>query len=345
VGYYVGDYRFDTEAFCPRSILDRITEVRVTRPRLVQEAAKARVRRKQLTSDGKLTILAADHPARRVVAVGEDSLAMADRGQYLGRVLRVMAGSDFDGVMGPTDIIEELLIVDALVQEAGGAGFLDNRVILGCMNRGGLAGTIWELDDRFTSFSPEAIASLRLDGAKMMVRLEDADPASIDTIEACVGAINELNALGIPVFLEPLPVRQVDGKHVVQQEAGALASVVGVASSLGNSSLSVWLKLPYCPDYERVARATTLPILILGGASRGDPTPMLGEFASGMKAGANVRGALVGRNILYPGPDDPHATAAAVHCIVHSGFSAEQAADFIIERRGENMDALTRWLG
>jgi len=255
-----------------------------------------------------------------------------------------MAGSEFDGVMGSTDTIEELLIVHALIKEAGGPGFLDNRVILGSMNRGGLLGTVWELDDRFTSFTPETITNLRLDGAKMMVRLEDREPASIETIDGCVRAINELNARKIPVFVESLPVEKMDGKYKVRKDAGALAQIVGVASSLGNSSLGIWLKLPYCPNYEKVARATTLPILMLGGASRGDPMSMLEEFAAGMRAGANVRGALVGRNVLYPGVDDPYAKAMAVHCIVHSGFSAEQAADYIVERRGENMDALTNWL-
>jgi hypothetical protein len=345
MAHSIGSYGFDTAAFCPRTILDMVTEVRVTRSGLVKEAAEFRIRRKRLTSDGRLTILAADHPARGVIAVGDDPLAISDRAEYLGRVLRVMVASQFDGVMGTTDIIEELFIVDALVKQAGGTGFLDNKVILGSMNRGGVVGTIWELDDRFTSFTAETIADLRLDGAKIMVRLEDGQPACIETMEGCVRAINELNSLKIPVFLESLPVEYADGKYKVQKEAGALARIAGIASAWGNSSLNMWLKLPYCPNYEKVARSTTLPILMLGGASRGDPTPVLEEFAAGMKAGTNVRGALVGRNILYPGPDDPYATAMAVHSIVHSGLGADEAADYLAECRGENMDSLTKWLG
>jgi len=93
-----------------------------------------------------------------------------------------------------------------------------------------------------------------------------------------------------------------------------------------------------------VARATTLPILMLGGEAAGDPTGILEEFATGMRAGSNVRGALVGRNVLFPGDDDPLATAMAVQRIVHEGFDAGQAVGHLMESRGRNMDRLSRWV-
>jgi DhnA family fructose-bisphosphate aldolase class Ia len=65
--------------------------------------------------------------------------------------------------------------------------------------------------------------------------------------------------------------------------------------------------------------------LLLGGESAGDPTAFLREVSAGMAAGSNVRGALVGRNVLYPGDDDPLAVAEAVGGIVHQGWSVEQA--------------------
>jgi DhnA family fructose-bisphosphate aldolase class Ia len=336
--YSTGHFRFRTEDFFPLSLFQAITDVRVNRPGVVYEQAGKRVRRKQLTTDGKLTILAADHPARRVTNVGDDPVAMGDRYEYLGRILRVITGDQFDGVMAPTDVIEELFIVNYLVCEAGGRGFLDDKVLLGCMNRGGLAGTVFEMDDRFTSFTAETIEGLQLDGAKLMVRIEDSEPASGWTLDYCVQAINELNELGIPVFLEPLPVKKVDGKYQTLKEPVALIKTVGVASALGDSSLNVWLKIPYCDQYEKVARATTLPILMLGGEATGDPTIILNEFAAGMRAGYNVRGALVGRNVIFPGPDDPLATAMAVHKIVHAGYTVEQAVAFLMQSRGEGMD-------
>ena len=70
-----------------------------------------------------------------------------------------------------------------------------------------------------------------------------------------------------------------------------------------------------------MARATTLPILLLGGESAGDPSPFLRQLGSAMAAGPNVRGALVGRNVLYPGDEDPLAMAEAAGGIVHEGWT------------------------
>jgi DhnA family fructose-bisphosphate aldolase class Ia len=88
-----------------------------------------------------------------------------------------------------------------------------------------------------------------------------------------------------------------------------------------------------------VARATTLPILLLGGESAGDPTGFINELTDGMKA-SNVRGALVGRNVLYPGDEDPLAAALAVSRTVHAGIGAKEALDYMAEVRGTNLDVL-----
>jgi DhnA family fructose-bisphosphate aldolase class Ia len=316
----------------------------VDRPNIVQAEAMARRRRSTLTTNGKLCILATDHPARRVTGVGSEPFLMADRLGYLGRVLRVIAASDFDGVMGPTDIIEDLFIMNYLVRQGGGPSFLDNKVIIGCMNRGGLAGTVFEMDDRMTSFTAESIARLGLDGAKIMFRLDVDNPDSLATIEYCAQAITAMNSYGLPTFLEPLPVRKEGTKYPTLKQADELARIAGIASALGDSSMNLWLKLPYADGYDRVANATTQPILMLGGEAKGDPTPTLQEFANGMKAGANVRGALVGRNVLYPGDDDPMAVAMAIQKIVQDGISADEAVEYLMSIRGQNMDLLQKYL-
>jgi hypothetical protein len=165
----------------------------VSDPGFIEKCAKRRKRRPQLTLDGRLAILAADHPARRVIKSGNDPVIMGNRYGYLGRILRVLASPEFDGVMGTTDIIEDLLIVDQLLVEHGqGHSLLDQKVVIGCMNRGGLSGAEFEMDDRFISFTADSINRLRLDGAKMMFRLDLKDPRSLDTIIACSGAITEL---------------------------------------------------------------------------------------------------------------------------------------------------------
>ena len=106
--------------------------------------------------------------------------------------------------MATPDVLEELLILSHLERTQKGKGFLDGRVLVGSMNRGGLAGTAFEMDDTFTSMSAARIAELGFDGGKMMYRLDPQDPASGRTIQACAQALNDLRAHGLPGFLEPL---------------------------------------------------------------------------------------------------------------------------------------------
>lgn len=340
--YAVGNYEFKIEDFFPINIMNKITDVRVDEPEVIKQYAQNRKRRQKIAPDGKLTILAADHPARRITKSGDDPLLMGNRQEYLGRVLRVITSPDCDGVMATTDIIEDLFIVSYLVHEQGGPDFLAEKVILGCMNRGGLGGCTFEMDDTFTSFTADSISTLSLDGAKMMFRLEVNSYDSAKTITACAHAVNSLNELGIPAFIEPLAVVKTESGYKNVKTAADQIKMNGIASALGDSSLGIWLKIPYCEDFPLVVKSTACPILILGGESLGNPVPVLNDFADGMKAGKNVRGALVGRNVLFPGKDDPAAVAAAVYKIVHEGLDANNAVAYLQSVRGRESDVLKK---
>ena len=316
---------FSSRDFFPDGLLTRLIDTRVTDPDFAWRAAKVRVRREQLAPHGRMNLVAADHPARNVTRVGEDVLAMADRRDYLARILRVLFCESVDGIMATMDILEDLLTIDGFLREAGEAALLDGRVLIASLNRGGLAGSSWELDDPMTGATAKACEAWRLDGAKVLLRIDETEPASLKTLLACAQAINETNALGLPMFLEPLPVNKTAKGYVVVKTPESLARLAGVASALGDSSRYLWLKLPYCEGYETVARATTLPILLLGGESAEDPAPFFKQLNSALAAGINVRGALVGRNVLYPGADDPLAIAEAAGGIVHRGWSVEEA--------------------
>src|SRR2546423_2880489 len=309
----------------PGSALAKITEVRVTDPECSVRSARARKRRSNLTLDGKLNILAADHPARRVTKVGDDPIRMADRHGYLARIVRVLQSDVVDGVMATMDVLEDLLILHHLILEAGGPALLDDRLLIASLNRGGLAGASWEMDDPITGASPATCAALKLDGAKLLLRLCDEETSSLNTMLYCSKAVTEMNALGLPTFLEPLPVVKDNNNYKVVKTAEALERIVCVASALGDSSRYLWLKLPYCENYQVVAEATTLPILLLGGESVGDATPLLREIAAGLSSGLNVRVALAVRNVLYPGPEDPLVVAQAAGLIIHNNWTVERA--------------------
>jgi len=335
---------FSAETFLPSRALAQLTELRIQEPGAAMQAAQARTVRQRLTQDGRLSILAADHPARRVTAVGNQPLAMTNRHDYLARILRVLTSEYVDGVMATMDILEDLLVLDAIVQQEGGPSALNEKLLIASLNRGGLAGAVWEMNDPITGPGPATCAAWRLDGAKMLLRVCDDEPDSLATMREAALAISELNRLSLPMFLEPLPVvKTIDGYKVVKT-AEALARLVGVASALGDSSRYLWLKLPYCEGYECVARATTLPVLLLGGESAGSAEPFLRQLSAALAAAPNVRGALVGRNILYPGAADPRAVADAVGGLIHAGWSIEEGLEAQAARAGRDMDRFARWL-
>ena len=331
---------FSSVEFLPRAVVDRITEARVADPELPRRAAQARVRRPILAPAGRLNLLAADHPARNVTRVGQDELAMADRRDYLARILRVLSVERVDGIMATMDILEDLLAIDALLRERSAPTFLDGRVVIASLNRGGLAGSSWELDDPVTGATPAACAAWRLDGAKLLMRVDETDPASLRTMMYCAQAIREANAENLPTFLEPLPVTRGPRGYSVTRTADTLAKLAGVASAMGDSSRLLWLKLPWCQNFEIVARATTLPILLLGGESSGSASGFLAELRSALEAARNIRGALVGRNVLYPGDQDPAVIADAAGRIVHEDSPADRALSAADNESARGLDRL-----
>jgi hypothetical protein len=126
-GKPTGHPAFRPDVYFPRPLFDRITEIRVRRPEVVMEESVSRARAPGLTRDGRLMLLAADHPARMVLRAGTDPMAMGNRWLLLARVLRVLTAPECDGVMATPDVIEDLLIANRIVKEAGGQEVLDGK--------------------------------------------------------------------------------------------------------------------------------------------------------------------------------------------------------------------------
>ena len=336
--YRLGGYKFHLEDFFPVNLFNRITDARIDEREEIIEHARNRKRRTKLTKDGKLIILAADHPGRRVTALRNDPLRMGDRYEYLGRVLRVITDPEFDGVMAQTDMIEDIITVDYLYRKKTGKSFLDEKVMVGCMNRGGHAGSVHELEDVFTSFSPESLKRMNLDGGKMLYRLEPSDHGSLITIRECANAITELSRLGLYAFIEPATVEGREKSYAFKTDLETLVRDAGAAAALGETSLYTWLKLSYNENFERVARSTTLPILLLGGPAKESPVETIRSFADGMKSAPNVRGSMVGRNVTFVQDDDPRAIAMSLSMIIHEGYAIEQAIEYIRTKRDEDID-------
>lgn len=279
-----------------------ILETRLRRPQAIAEAAAARRRPGSLADLGPIMVIAADHPARGALGVGRRPLAMADRGDLLERLCVALARPGVNGVLATADVLEDLLLL----------GVLDEKVVFGSMNRGGLAGAVWELDDRFTAYDAESIAAMGFEGGKMLARIDLEDPATPATIEACAYAISELAARGLVAMVEPFMTSRVDGRVEVQLTAEAAIRASAIAAGLGRSSAYTWLKVPVVDDMEAVAAAATLPTVLLGGDIRDDQDAYLESWRTAL-ALPNVVGLVVGRSLLYPADDD---VARAVDTVV-----------------------------
>src|SRR3954454_17658000 len=275
---------------------------RATEPGAVASAYAARRRPAQFVSErGTLFLVAADHPARGSLASGGDAMAMADRRSLLARLVEALHHPDVDGVLGTPDIIEELLLL----------GALEDKVVIGSMNRGGLDGALWTMDDRFTGYDAASIAACGLEGGKMLLRIDDTDAGTAATIEACAQAVGDLAALGLVAMVEPLPYeREPDGSLRLRKDLPALARAVTVASGLGKTSAFTWLKMPSSDQPEEVFAATTLPCVVLGGVPSADPAHDLESWGRSLVQ-PSVRGLVVGRALLYPPDGDVRSAVDA----------------------------------
>jgi len=280
--------------------------VRAEQPGLALERLRNR-RRRPLLTDGRLFIVAADHSARGALAVPGEPFAIADRRRTLDALLVALSNDAVDGVLASADIMEELALL----------GALDDKLAFGTMNRGGLLGAQWELDDRMTAYSASTIAAHGLDGGKVLLRLADDDAGTAPTLEACARAVDECAAAGLPIMVEPLPYHRdpSTGRATLLDDEDALLRAVAVGSGLGGTTTSTWLKVPAARNPARMLSTTTLPALILGGTPGPDPEATYASWERAMEV-PNVRGLVVGRSLLYPSDGDVAGAIARAAAIV-----------------------------
>ncbi|GIG62520.1 aldolase [Longispora fulva] len=279
--------------------LDRamLVDTRAASPGAVAEAAHRRPRR-DVRPDGRLMLIAADHPARGSLGVGDRPLAMASRVELLDRLLVALSRPGVDGVLATPDVLEDLLLL----------GALDGKLVIGSMNRGGIPGTAFEFDDRFTAYDAASIEDMGFDGGKMLLRIDPTDPATARTLEGCAHAVTDLAARGRLAMVEPFWVRRdEDGARRNDLSPEAMMRAVAIAQGLGATSAYTWLKVPVVADMERVMEASTLPALLLGGDPSTAPEEIYADWAKALRL-PTVRGLVVGRALLYP-PDDDVAAA------------------------------------
>ncbi|MFF7258725.1 deoxyribose-phosphate aldolase [Streptomyces sp. NPDC008159] len=269
-----------------------LVSVRARHPEAVAEAAARRIRRPFIGDHGRLMIVAADHPARGALGVGGRPLAMADRADLLQRLCTALSRPGVDGVLATADILEDLLLL----------GALENKVVMGSLNRGGLAGASFEMDDRFTGHRPQDIERLRFDAGKLLLRVDYDDPGSLRTLHSTARAVDDMAARRLPLFVEPFISRRVDGRVRNDLSAEAVTRSIAIAAGLGGTSAYTWLKLPVTDDADAMAEVletSTLPVVLLGGEVGKDQGGAYEKWRKALRL-PTVQGLVVGRSLLYP---------------------------------------------
>ena len=207
--------------------LAEVRELRARDPKAFASLWATRSRRPVLGKRDRLMIVAADHPARGAFGVRDERLAMIDRNDLLERLVLALERPDVDGVLGTADILDDLLML----------GVLDDKLVFGSMNRGGLQGAVFELDDRFTGYDAPTVIKRGLDGGKMLCRIALYDAGTAATLEASGRAITALDDAGLMAMIEPFMSTIRDGRVHNELTTEATMRSMAIASGLGASSV------------------------------------------------------------------------------------------------------------
>ncbi len=279
----------------------RLAELRFTRPEAIAHAMDVRSPGALPPAGRRALFVAADHHGRGALAAGNDPLAMADREDYLARVLTALAHPRVTGFLGTPDIVEDLAAL----------GALEGKIVLGSMNRSGLAGARYAVDDRVTAYDVPGIVRARLDGGKLLLRIDPSDPSTPAMLERTGQQVSALAAAGKIAMVEPFMATPSAGGPVNALDAGSVIHSIAVASALGNTSARTWLKVPCVDDMARVMAATSLPCLMLGGDVPDDAGATLQRWHSALQL-PNVMGLVLGRSLLFPRDGDVAANVDAI---------------------------------
>jgi DhnA family fructose-bisphosphate aldolase class Ia len=219
-----------------------------------------------------------------------------------------------DGILATADIIADLDLL----------GALEHKRVFSSLNRGGLADSIFEADDRITGYDVAGTVDAGLDGAKMLLRIVHSDAATANTLQSCAGAVSELNRAGRIAMVEPFLSRRDQRSQTLVNELDpdSMITAIAIAQGLGSGSAYTWLKVPVTDQMERVAAATTLPTLLLGGDPGESRDQTYASWQSALEL-ATIRGLVLGRSMLFP-PDDDVAKAVDIAAgLVHDTTTAD----------------------
>jgi DhnA family fructose-bisphosphate aldolase class Ia len=241
-------------------------------------------------------VLAADHRARGVMTIER----YAD---YLRSLTAALPHCD--GILASAQPLTDLAEAGAIRPE--------HRTYLS-LNRTGLAGSAFELDDRLVA-SVGWARDEGWTGVKVMTRIALDDPGGAVSLELLGRVLEEARSAGLEALIEPILWRS----GAMSQETSDIVLAAVIAHDMGAPLLKV--PVPDAPAGERrveavhrVAEAVGVPVLFLGGPhADGVGDRVLDEVRDIMAGGG--AGLAIGRTVFQE--PSPAAMASQLAAIVH----------------------------
>jgi DhnA family fructose-bisphosphate aldolase class Ia len=245
-----------------------------------------------------LLILAADHRPRGVMTI--EAYA-----PYLAALTAALPACD--GILASRQPLQDLV--------AAGAVGPGQRTYLS-INRTGLAGSVFELDDRLVTSVTEAVAQ-GWTGIKHMTRIDPDDRLTAPALELLGQVIDESRSAGVEALIEAL--WWSDG--AMARDTDAIVRAAVIAHDMGAPLLKVPVPAVAAGRQRmaavaRVVESVGVPVLFLGGPrGQSGRAAVLAEVGDAMAGGA--AGLAMGR-LVFEDPD-PAEMAKLVADAVHGG--------------------------
>lgn len=257
--------------------------------------------------DGKAMILAIDHRQRGIQDGIENFRSLVSLIERLSPYI--------DTIMTTKEPLAQLIV----------NGSLKDKGLVLSLNRTGLAGTSFEMDDRLVC-TVETALRWGLDGVKLLIKFNKNNQFTNDQLTLLANVVEECEKWSMPLMVEPLYMNLEDGKLVMDRSYEAIKWV----SIITNDFRVPILKVPYVKSnsreegieqFKKIVDSVNAKVLLLGGPKRNNPLDVLRDFEDGVKAGAS--GFVVGRNVFLS--EKPEVMALAMKLILHENYTSEEA--------------------
>jgi hypothetical protein len=284
---------------------DRLASLRETRARLpevVRNRHATRRRRAVAGHSARLLLIEADQPGAGLLATPGDAQGLADRGEFLRRLVLALAHPGVDGVIGTADVLDDLALLEVV----------ERKLLVGSLNTGGTAGSPF-VAGAFSGYDAETIVASHLDGGRLVVRIDPGDPRSATVVEASGRAVTELSGATTMALVAPLWCTRAGDDAHEDRSVESVRRAATIAAGLGARSGFTWLVLPAIEGLSAVTRAVTLPVLV---HAEGEVADRLESWREALGA-PGTRGIVLSGASLFPADGDVEGCVRAVADLVH----------------------------